>query len=116
VSNGSFFEFPISTYACAGRRIPFSGGGYFRLLPRVCIHFMSRALIRCGHPVMVYLHPWEFDPDQPRVNAGLLNRFRHYVNIGKTSGKLRAFIAEFGGMPLRDYWQSVLSGMHPDKT
>ena len=85
-------EFPISIYEIFGRHIPFSGGGYFRLLPTKFIAHMAKTLNTQGYPIIMYLHPWEFDPEQPRINAGMLNTFRHYVNIDSTERKLRRLL------------------------
>lgn len=97
---GAIREFPISTFPLrfpGGRTsIPISGGGYLRLLPA----FLVRRAIRFindveRQPAVVYFHPWEVDPDQPRINAGLRSRFRHYVNLDKTEGKIGSLLKEF---------------------
>jgi hypothetical protein len=51
------------------------------------------------------LHPWEFDPEQPRINVGGLSKFRHYVNLSKTASKLKRYIAAVGGIGLEEYFQ-----------
>jgi polysaccharide deacetylase family protein (PEP-CTERM system associated) len=91
-------ELPPMTRRLAGRNIPLGGGGYFRLLPAVFFDRALRALARRGQSAMLYLHPWEFDPDQPVVPAGRLRNFRHRVNLRRTPGKLRALLAahQFG--------------------
>lgn len=87
-------EFPISIYELFGWHVPFSGGGYFRLLPVSLVIRMAQKLNAVGHPLIMYLHPWEFDKDQPRVSAGRLRTFRHYVNIKHTETKLRLLLDE----------------------
>ena len=73
-----------------GWRLPVAGGGYFRLLPYAVTRWALRQLNgREGQPAMVYLHPWEIDPGQPRLPVGRLTRFRHSVNTGTTEAKLR---------------------------
>jgi polysaccharide deacetylase family protein (PEP-CTERM system associated) len=92
-------EFPMSTVLVGGQRLPFCGGGYFRLLPYPVIRGGIRRLNRRERqPAIVYLHPWEFDPDQPRMPLPRLNRFRHYVNIRTTASKLERLLndAAFG--------------------
>lgn len=90
-------EVPPATVRIAGRNLPAGGGGWFRLLPYV----VSRALIRRinridGQPAIFYLHPWELDPGQPRIaGIDLKTRFRHYVNIERTEGRLRRLLREF---------------------
>ena len=91
--NGSrLLEFPMSTLRLMGMNLPFAGGGYLRLLPS---GFVSRAIRKTneqGHPVIVYVHPWEFDPEQPRIRASSLARFRHYHNLSEMSGKFEALL------------------------
>lgn len=89
-------EFPPSTATLLGLRVPVAGGGYFRLLP----YWLTRCGLRQINHVdrqafIFYLHPWEVDPEQPRVRAGRLSRFRHYTNLRKTHGRLRQLIDEF---------------------
>jgi polysaccharide deacetylase family protein (PEP-CTERM system associated) len=89
-------ELPMGVAELLGRRIPCSGGGYFRLYPYALTRTLMRSCNRQGRPVMFYLHPWEADPGQPRVN-GLpwTNRFRHYNNLHKTVGRLERLLADF---------------------
>jgi polysaccharide deacetylase family protein (PEP-CTERM system associated) len=98
-SGGEITEFPMSTVTMLGRRVPVAGGGYFRLFP---YRVTRRAIARINgerQPAMVYLHPWEIDPDQPRIPVGPLTRFRHLVNVGKTEARLRRLIAELSFAP-----------------
>ena len=80
-----------------GRNWPSSGGGFFRLLP----YAVSKALIQRVNrqdqqPAIFYFHPWEVDPDQPRVpGIDLKTRFRHYVNVAANEGKLRRLLKDF---------------------
>ncbi|MFC1809139.1 XrtA system polysaccharide deacetylase [Candidatus Omnitrophota bacterium] len=96
-------EFPISTLEIFGRHIPFSGGGYFRLLPTRVIAGMARALNKQGYPLIIYLHPWEFDPGQPKVKSSWLNSFRHYVNLKTTEHKLRRLLEQIDVGPLKGF-------------
>jgi polysaccharide deacetylase family protein (PEP-CTERM system associated) len=88
-------EFPMSTMRVGGVDWPFSGGGYFRLFPYAVVRSGLRRLQRESHPAIVYVHPWEFDPDQPRLDAPVLDRFKHYVNLDKTAGKFRRLLSDF---------------------
>ncbi len=84
VDKGSgVLEIPASTTRLFGRRVPISGGGYFRLYPMsVSRWFIDRELRRSESPYMFYFHPWELDPEQPRIaGAGRKARFRHYLNL-----------------------------------
>ena len=105
---GTIAEFPITTYPFRflGKKLdlPFSGGGYFRLLP---FPIIDRALRRInsgdGMPGVVYFHPWEIDPGQPRISgAGLKSRFRHYVNLSRTWGKLHKLLGKYRFAPVKD--------------
>lgn len=90
-------EIPLTTARIAGMNFPAAGGGYFRLLP----YPVSRALIRRVNrvdrrPALFYFHPWELDPGQPRIPGTRPKaRFRHYVNLHRTEGRLRRLLADF---------------------
>jgi polysaccharide deacetylase family protein (PEP-CTERM system associated) len=94
-SGGSIVEFPVSTWPWLGRNLPVGGGGYFRLLPGSVTRAALAGLERRGRPTALYLHPWEFDPDQPRVPASALKRFRHYLNLDRTLTRLDALCRRF---------------------
>ena len=96
---GEITEFPMSTMTILGRRLPVAGGGYFRIFP---YRVTRRAIGRINgerQPAMVYLHPWEIDPEQPRIPVGPLTRFRHLVNVGKTESRLRRLLGELSFAP-----------------
>ncbi len=92
----SIVEWPLATARILGFRLPVAGGGYFRLLPywlsRWGLASINRRELR---PFVFYLHPWEIDPEQPRVSASWLSRFRHYTNLGKCEERLRRLLGEF---------------------
>lgn len=92
--NGNWiWEFPMSTMRAMGTNLPFSGGGYFRLLPGRIVSWAIDKLNREGHPAIVYVHPWEFDPGQPRIRSSLMTRFRHYHNLSQMSRKFEHLLA-----------------------
>ena len=98
---GSIVEFPMTTLELAGRRSPFGGGAYFRLLPYWYTRWGIRYLnARENRPVCVYLHPWELDPEQPRISASLTSRARHYFGLRGTPAKFRNLIHDFEFSPL----------------
>ncbi len=100
---GDLWEIPPSTYRIAGRNVPVAGGGYFRLYPFAFTRHAIRRLNRAATPTVIYLHPWEFDPDQPVVKqARWTSRFRHYVNLDKTERRLRKLLGEFKFGPMKD--------------
>ena len=93
---GEIWEFPVSTVRIAGQNWPVAGGGYLRLYPLWVTRQAIRRVNGEGQPAVVYLHPWELDPDQPRLpGVPALSRFRHLVNLGKTEDRLRALLKEF---------------------
>lgn len=91
------WELPMTTLPVAGRNIPISGGGYFRLMPYALYRqALRRYERRSGQPAVFYFHPWEIDPGQPRVAAaGRLSRFRHTVNLGAMEGRLARLLSDF---------------------
>lgn len=95
-------EIPVSTVHFWNRNWPAGGGGYFRLLP----YWLSRWAIRRintfeGKPAIFYFHPWELDPDQPKIGKiGPKARFRHYVNLSRTEARLKRLVTDFS-------WQRV---------
>jgi len=97
VARGSVLEIPLSTVRLFGRNWPAAGGGYFRLLP----YAISRWCIRQinwveRQPTVFYFHPWELDPQQPRVsNVSLKSRFRHYLNLSRMEDRLRSLLEDF---------------------
>lgn len=90
---GPIIEFPMSTFRMGrGPNLPIAGGGYLRMLPYWYTNFGVRRAFSEGLPIISYIHPWEFDPEQPRVACRLRSRLRHYTNLAKTAGKMRKLI------------------------
>jgi polysaccharide deacetylase family protein (PEP-CTERM system associated) len=105
----NLWEFPVSTIRMGKQNLPVAGGGYFRLFPLPVTRRAIRSLNKQGHPAIIYLHPWEFDPDQPRIpDAPLLSRFRHYVNLNKTESRLQKLLNEFKFAPMCEVFASQL--------
>jgi polysaccharide deacetylase family protein (PEP-CTERM system associated) len=95
-AGGEILEFPPATLRVMGTNVPVGGGGYFRLLPPA---LLERAIGQVRHAcrpavAMLYFHPWEFDPGQPHLPLGRLNRFRTYVGIGRSRDRLGALLAQ----------------------
>jgi polysaccharide deacetylase family protein (PEP-CTERM system associated) len=93
-------ELPLSTYNFCGLNFPVAGGGYFRLFPYALFSRLCRRLNMQGKSLVFYLHPWELDAGQPRVNVRFNYRLRHYVNLHKTEARLDSLLDEFGFAPL----------------
>ena len=94
--HGSPVEFPLSTLRLEGTNFPIAGGGYLRLFPYAYTRWGIRYLkTREGQPAVIYLHPWELDPAQPRLPAGRLSRFRHYTNLHRMEERLVCLLHHF---------------------
>lgn len=94
--NGALVEFPMPTLQLGGRRAPLGGGAYLRLLPYSYTRWGIRYLNdRENHAVCVYLHPWEIDPDQPRIKGSVTARLRHYIGLRGTETKVRGLLRDF---------------------
>jgi len=93
----SIRELPITTLRLGNRNLPIAGGGYFRLLPYAATCWgLKRINQQEQQPFVFYLHPWEFDPQQPRMaGASAKSRFRHYLNLGKTEKRFRQLLRDF---------------------
>lgn len=92
VAGSTLVEVPVTVAQIGARRMA-TGGGFFRLFPAALTDFAVRQVNRAGQPAMFYFHPWEIDPDQPRVaGAPLKSRLRHYTRLGAMAGKLRGLV------------------------
>mgnify|MGYP001822538337 CR=1 FL=1 len=91
----TLIEFPLSTAKMLNYRVPVAGGGYFRLYPYWLSKAGLRQINRQNKPFIFYLHPWEIDPEQPRIAANWLSRFRHYNNLNKCESRLRNLLSDF---------------------
>ncbi len=97
LSRGSLLEIPVTTVRLLQKNWPAGGGGYFRLMPYAWSVWCIRRVNDVDRqPAIFYFHPWEMDPDQPRVDGvGVKTRFRHYVNLGRMEHRLRRLLGDF---------------------
>jgi polysaccharide deacetylase family protein (PEP-CTERM system associated) len=97
VASGKLLEIPLTTVHVAGQRLPCGGGGYFRLLPYGLFRWALRRVNEQDRmPAIFYSHPWEIDPEQPRIEgASLKSRFRHYINLDATEQRLSRLLSDF---------------------
>lgn len=88
-------EFPLSTLKLPGYTLPIAGGGYFRLFPYWFSRWGLGSINRQGEPFVFYLHPWEVDPGQPRLDVKWFSRFRHYNNLDVCEERLSKLLGHF---------------------
>lgn len=101
--NYEFTEFPVSTLKLPGITLPISGGAYFRIYPYQVTKQALKAVNRSGQPTTFYLHPWELDPDHPRIKlprriAGIT----HYFNLKSTEKRFRKLLRDFKFAPMKE--------------
>jgi len=109
--NGRIMEFPLSTIRLFGSNIPVAGGGYLRLLPLSFIRWGFRRINRKeGKPAVLYFHPWEIDPNQPRQRVNAFTHFRHYYNLNRMQNKIEQLLQEFTFTSISD----LLENSFPD--
>lgn len=96
-NGGRLIEFPLTTAKVLGQSVPAAGGGYFRQYPYALSRWLfSRASLQGKKSQIFYLHPWEIDPEQPRVpNASWFSNFRHYTNLGRCLPRLEQLLKDF---------------------
>jgi polysaccharide deacetylase family protein (PEP-CTERM system associated) len=103
-------EIPLAVYPVGKYFLPAAGGGYFRLFPYRYFHHAFKWLNRNRHAFTFYLHPWELDPGQPRVRVPWFHRFRHYVNLHKTEGRLCRLLRDFRFTTIPRAYSAELAG------
>jgi polysaccharide deacetylase family protein (PEP-CTERM system associated) len=86
-------EYPPATLRLMGTNFPAAGGGYLRIFPSAITELAFNRFENSGERVVVYLHPWEVDPEQPRIQSPLKSRLRHYTNLGRMSAKVDAVLS-----------------------
>jgi len=91
----SLIEFPMTTRTVFGMTVPVSGGGYFRLYPYGLSRHLLNKVNQDSEPFVFYMHPWEIDPQQPRIRTSLKSSLRHYTNLDRFEGKLRTLLRDF---------------------
>ena len=95
-SGKELVEFPISTCKKYGATLPVAGGGYFRLFPYFVSKYGLGQINATGNPFLFYMHPWEIDVDQPRIDGvSMFTRFRHYNNLAKFEDRLKKLLGDF---------------------
>lgn len=105
---GRILELPPLAMSWWKLNIPVGGGGYLRLLPARLIGAAVGRANRNGRPAMIYVHPWELDSDQPRLPCSHLTRFRHYLNLRRTRGKLDHLFSRHRFGPAADLVETLV--------
>jgi polysaccharide deacetylase family protein (PEP-CTERM system associated) len=95
-------EFPPATLRLLATNFPVAGGGYLRIFPSAYTEVAFRKFESLGERVVVYLHPWELDPEQPRIRGPLKSRLRHYTNLGRMEARIKAVLQRHQFVPFRD--------------
>ncbi|GKS58928.1 polysaccharide deacetylase [Nitrospira sp.] len=113
---GDLWELPPSTVEFGGVRVPIAGGGYFRFCPYPLFRMLLRKAERAGDPLVTYFHPWELDPEQPRMTGPWLSRVRHYTNLRKTEPRLIQLLSEFSFGAIRDVIKPIRELYQTDAT
>lgn len=112
-----FYEVCISCLPVGNRGLPWGGGGYFRMIPYLPWQAGVRRILGTGSPYVFYIHPWEVDPGQPRVDGlGRLSRFRHYVNLDRCEDRFRSLVTAFQWTTIKsvlDQWKSRSGSRSP---
>ena len=104
---GTIWEVSPSTLNACGLQLPVAGGGYFRLFPYAASKMFLKSLEKQGVQLVMYLHPWELDPDQPRMDGPMLSKVRHYLNLDKTEQRLRRLLKDFSFAPINEVICSI---------
>jgi len=91
--SGPLIEYPMTTFSLGKRlNLPVGGGGYLRIFPEWYTRFGVNQVWKEQRPMIIYVHPWEVDPEQPRLAGPLKSRLRHYTNLAKTKQRLSKLI------------------------
>jgi len=107
----SLLEFPPTTARFLGQNLPAAGGGYLRIFPQAYTRWVFRQFEeKYGERVVVYLHPWELDPEQPRVRGKWKSRLRHYTNLQKMERRLELLLENYSFQPFSEIVESKVAG------
>lgn len=104
---GNIFEIALPTANLWGIQLPIAGGGYFRLFPYSASRMFLKQFEKTGNQFVMYLHPWEIDPDQPRMDGPLVSQFRHYLNLKRTEQRLKYLLRDFAFAPVVETIQPI---------
>lgn len=107
LGDARLLEFPLTTLRLGRWNLPLAGGAYLRFLPASLFRRGFARLVREGRPTVLYLHPWEIDPGQPRQAVGWKIRLNHYFNLGRVEARLSRLLEAHRFAPMGE----VLDGL-----
>jgi polysaccharide deacetylase family protein (PEP-CTERM system associated) len=113
-AGGNIMEVPVSSGRLGPLTVPL-GGGYFRALPYGTFSGMVKRVQAAGGVPVVYLHPWEMDPGQPRFDLPLVKRLRHYINLGETEKRLKRLLEDFRFISMSEFLKAQYAGEYADR-
>lgn len=105
---GHLYEIPPTAVRWGRWNFPAAGGGYLRILPEWYTRWAVREARRARQPLVVYFHPWEFDPGQPRLKGRMRSVFRHYFHIGRMESRIDHLLGEGNFVPLIDHLEALV--------
>lgn len=109
-AGGSLLELPLTTTRLLGLRLPAAGGGYLRQFPLALFRRAFRQWGERGVSAMFYIHPWEYDDEQPRLPCGRLTAFRHYHNLDQVWSRMDRLLDEFAFTSVAERFAEILDG------
>lgn len=108
--SGTLIEIPPATLRRMGLNLPAAGGGYLRLLPLRLMHAAILSTESRNAPATLYIHPWELDPAQPRIDVSWPTRVRHYGGLERTADRLKGLLSAYRFRPILDTYNRMI---HP---
>ncbi|GAB4161999.1 MAG: DUF3473 domain-containing protein [Planctomycetota bacterium] len=108
-------EVPVTTSEILGLRFGVGGGGWLRMLPWAVTRRILRGQSLQGNPIIIYLHPWELDPEQPRLKLGMRFPWRHYLNLEATESRFREILTTYRFVPVEEIALDVLPSFALDE-
>jgi polysaccharide deacetylase family protein (PEP-CTERM system associated) len=110
-------EFPPATLRFLGTNFPAAGGGYLRIFPSAFTELAFRIFEKkYGERIVVYLHPWELDPEQPRINGPVKSRVRHYTNLKHMHAKLNTILSRQRFQPFKDVMAAEAAAANAERS
>lgn len=104
--SGPLREYPLATVSFGGVRLPAAGGAYLRHLPSGLVDTAIRQAEAALRPAMLYVHPWEVDPGQPRIAVGRVTRLRHYGGLARMAPRLQRILGQYAFTSVQK-WESA---------